>query len=49
MCFLFANKSSHALEATKKKTQRGGSFMTLAVAKMQRSAWLVMNPNVYLA
>ena len=49
MCFLFAYKSSHVLEATKKKTHRGGSFVTLVVAKMQRSAWLVMNPNVYLA
>ena len=49
MCFLFENKSSHTLEATKKKTQRGGSFMKLAVAKMQRSARLVINANIYLA
>ena len=49
MCFFFANKSSHILEATKKKTHRGGFFVTLAVAKMQRSALLVTNPNAYLA
>ena len=36
MCFFFAKKSSHIFEATKKKTHRGGFFVTLAVAKMQR-------------
>ena len=49
MCFLFANKSSHILEITKKKTHRGESFVTLVVAKMQRSALLVTNPEAYLA
>ena len=41
MCFLFANESSHVLEATKKKTHRGESFVTLVVAKMQRSLCLL--------
>ena len=49
MCFLFANKTSHVVEATKKKIHRGESFMTLLVAKMQRSALLVTNSEAYLA
>ena len=49
MCVLFANKTSHEVEATKKKIHRGESFVTLLVAKMQRSALLVTNPKAYLA
>ena len=49
MCFLFANKDSHGVEATKKKTHRGESFLTLLVAKMQRNALLVTNSEAYLA
>ena len=49
MCILFANKTPHVVEATKKKIHRGESFMTLLVAKMQRNALLVTNPKAYLA
>ena len=49
MCVFFANKTSHVVEATKKKIHRGESFMTIIVAKMQRSALLVTNPKSYLA
>jgi len=49
MCVLFANKTPHVVEATKKKIHCGESFMTIIVAKMQRSALLVTNPKAYLA
>lgn len=49
MCVLFANKTPHVVETTKKKIHLGESFMTLLVAKMQRSALLVTNPKAYLA